>query len=208
MRMMRWGLGVAGLAVAGAVVVGALGLGVGAQAEEGEKNGLHALYLDLVAEKLGVTVDELQAAQEAARGEALDEAVATGVITAELAERIRNHEPGAGRHRGGRMSHAIKNIFGAAAALIGSEPEARQDELLAGKSLAEVGADNGVSRDDLKAGIISSVEAELQAALDAGKITAEQYDAMLAGLNDRIEEVLDRTGFRTHGDRVETDPTS
>lgn len=98
-------------------------------------------------------------------------------------------------HRGGRLGHAGKNVFGAAAAVIGIEPEALKAELTAGKSLAEVAADNGVTRDTLKTGIISSVQAELQAALDAGKITVEQYDAMLAGLNDRIDGALDRTGL-------------
>ena len=82
MRMLRWGLGLSGLAVAGAVVVGALGLGVGAQAEEGEKSGVRALYLDLVAEKLGVTVEDFQAAQEAARGEAIEQAVASPGLSA------------------------------------------------------------------------------------------------------------------------------
>ncbi len=209
MRMLRWGLGLSGLAVAGAVVVGALGLGVGAQAEEGEKSGVRALYLDLVAEKLGVTVEDFQAAQEAARGEAIEQAVATGVITAEQGERIRNKEAGAGRHhRGGRLGHAVKNVFGAAATVIGIEPEALKDELMAGKRLAEVGADNGVARDALKAGIISSVETELQAALDAGNITVEQHDAMLAGLNDRIDELLDRSGIGPRGERDGSDPTS
>lgn len=92
--------------------------------------------------------------------------------------------------------------------MIGIEPEALKDELMAGKSLAEVGADNGVARDALKAGIISSVETELQAALDAGNITVEQHDAMLAGLNDRIDELLDRSGIGPRGERDGSDPTS
>ena len=214
MRMFRWGLGLAGLAVAGAVMVGALGIGTGAQAQEGEGDGVRSLYLDSLAEKLGVTVEDLQTAQESARAAALDEAVAAGIITAEQAERIRNHEPGVGKHRGagGRMVRAIKSVFGAAAGVIGIEPEALKSELVAGKSLVEVGADHGVSRDVLKAGIVSGVEAQLQVALDAGDITVEQYDAMVAGLNDRIDEVLDRVGGKSHGGPrgagIESDPTS
>ena len=79
--MKKWGLGAFGLAaVVGVIALGASVLGGVAQAQEppGEGSSFQEQYQEALAEKLGVSVDELQAAQEAARSQMIDDAVASG----------------------------------------------------------------------------------------------------------------------------------
>ncbi|MBI3966062.1 MAG: hypothetical protein HY329_10545 [Chloroflexi bacterium] len=64
--------------------------------------------------------------------------------------------------------------------------------LKAGKSLAQFGADNGLSRDQVKSAFRSGVDAKLTSLVNEGKITAEQKTQALTRLDQRLDQIVDR----------------
>ena len=204
--MKKWGLGAFGLAaVVGVIALGASVLGGVAQAQEpaGEGSGFHEQYQEALAEKLGVSVDELQAAQEAARSQMIDDAVASGRITEEQAERRRNAEPGEQRRRNAepgelrhgvakRVSHAVGNVFESAAAILGLTTDEVHHGFSDGQSLNDMAAEQGVA--DLEAQLVASLTADIEAKSADGSITQEQGDRMLENLAERVSKVVDHEG--------------
>ena len=194
--MKKWGLGAFGLAaVVGVIALGASVLGGVAQAQEpaGEGSGFHEQYQEALAEKLGVSVDELQAAQEAARSQMIDDAVASGRITEEQAERRRNAEPGELRHGvAKRVSHAVGNVFESAAAILGLTTDEVHHGFSDGQSLNDMAAEQGVA--DLEAQLVASLTADIEAKSADGSITQEQGDRMLENLAERVSKVVDHEG--------------
>src|SRR4051812_18475810 len=88
MRIIKLGLGVFGVAVAATVLAfGLLGLGTSSAAPGpgggGKKDGIFATYQTVLAQKLGITVDALKAAEKATRDQLIDNAVNTGLTKAQ-----------------------------------------------------------------------------------------------------------------------------
>ncbi len=109
---------------------------------------------ELLAEALGVTVEELQAAREAVRAAAIEQAVADGVLTQEQADQILSN---AGGFRGGK--HGFPGQDG-------------NDELLA--------EELGVSVEALAAAREEVQAARVAEMIEAGVLTQEQADMMAA----------------------------
>jgi hypothetical protein len=195
LKIVKWGLGALGLTlVAGIIAVsaGAFG-GVASAQEPGDPKARHEAYLEKLAENLGVSVDELKAAQEAARNEMIDEAVAAGRITAEQAERLKNREPGDFRRNApGRVKHALLNVFESAASILGLSNEELRTELQSGKSLAGIADEKGVG--NLEAQLVAKLTADIQAKVADGSITQAQADRLLENLPDMVERVVNHEG--------------
>jgi len=66
-----------------------------------------------------------------------------------------------------------------------------QEELKAGKSLAEIAKAQGVDTDDVVALLVKQNEAKLAEAVKAGKLTQEQADKMTENTSDRIKEQVE-----------------
>jgi hypothetical protein len=194
--MKMWGLGAFGLAaVAGIVVLGAGVLGGVAQAQEPTEDGpgWRELYQEALAGQLGVSVDELQAAQEAAKTQAIDDALASGLITDAQAERLRNAEPGDLRRGfGKRARHAIGNAFESVAEILGLTTEEVRQGLVDGKTLNDLAAEQGVT--DLEAQLVAKLTADIQAKFDDNSITQEQADMMLENLTERVSNLVNHEG--------------
>jgi hypothetical protein len=199
--MQKWGLGAFGLAaVAGIVALGVGVLGGIAQAQEpaeSDKSGFHEQYQEILAEKLGVTVDELQAAQTAARDQMIDDALAAGTITEEQAERLRNAEFGNFRGFGHRVRHAVGNVIESAADILGLTTEEVRAGLAEGKSLNDLATEQGVS--NLEAQLVAELTADLQTKLADGSITQEQYDTAIENLADRVANAVEHEGGKFRG---------
>ncbi|OGO34086.1 MAG: hypothetical protein A2Z16_02415 [Chloroflexi bacterium RBG_16_54_18] len=120
-------------------------------------NGVKNTYL---ADALGITVEELQAAYTAAWQNGIDQALEQGLLTEAQAEWLK--ERSFGMHgRGSFLGEWLgeKNAFDMKALLA--------DEL-------------GISVEELHAARTEAAEAALQAAIDSGDITQEQADLMRA----------------------------
>jgi len=96
-----------------------------------------------------------------------------------------------GRRGCGGGKRLIKD---AAAEVLGLSEEDLIAALQDGQTLAEVAAAQGMSEADLKAALVTSVTADLQAQLDAGEVTQEQFDEITADLGERIDDIINREG--------------
>ena len=177
-------------ALLGILVVGALALAVvgGRQAlaqagpEDQQARPRQEEFLSRLADKLGVSVDELKGAISSTELEMLDEAVEQGNISAERAERLRQHI-GEGRLLPplprARLNAGQQLVLHAAAEVLDMTPRELVREMrTTGKSLAQLAEEKGVSREELKSGILEDVEKHL--------------DEGLARLQENIDSIIDR----------------
>jgi hypothetical protein len=148
------------------------------------------------ADQLGVTPSALTSALKKALENRVDAAVKAGRLTEAqgnaLKQRIQSGEvplvglggPGF-HHRGGPGPH-----LQAAASYLGLTEAALRTSLESGKTLAQVAKARGKSVDGLIAALVASEKQELNQAVSAGRITAAQRDAMLAGAKDRFTAMV------------------
>jgi hypothetical protein len=177
------GLFAGGMIIAAAVVAGT-GLASAQTPDPGE--GMERPGL-----RKGLSPEE----HKAHRNEKIDQAVANGRLTPEQGERLKNAELGENRGIGRRVMHAVRNVFGAAAEVIGISPEDLKAELKADKTLTQIAQDRGVSRDALESGITQEIEERIQQALSEEKITSEQAGRLREGLAENLDKILDHSGL-------------
>ena len=195
MNMSKWTKWLIGSA--GALFLAAVGLGLGTAiavaASAGESPvadpGLEGLrwpghgfgLVDmqaLLAEELGISVEELAAAQQAAREAAIQQLVDAGVLTEEQAE----------------LANAAANLRGyldrheLVAEALGMTPGALTAARLDGKTLAEILDDQGLSLSDYQENLANAREDALAQAVADGVITQDQMDQ----LQDRIQDGFGR----------------
>lgn len=126
---------------------------------------------DYLAQALGITTDELAAAQQAAASAAIDKALAEGLITQEQADTLKS-----------RLSsddnHGLRGLR-----LRGAQASAIDMDALLAQAL-------GISTDQLSAAKTEAQQLALDAAIADGSITQEQADAMEArqALQQYLEE--------------------
>ncbi len=167
---------------------------------------------ELLAEALGITVEELQAAQEAARAAAIAQAVTDGLLTQEQADELLSGSMG--RHRGlpgGRLNNG-HTFLAEALGITTEELEAAQAEAFTARLalLVEAGditqeqADQMqayktvrgyVDYDALNDAVRSYFEAAINQALADGVITQEQADEMLNNLTNMNMRGFGGPGF-------------
>lgn len=195
--MKKWGLGAFGLAAAAGIIALSVGVLSGiAQAQvppDEDHATMRSEYQQRLAQKLGVTVEALEAAQKAVRDELIDEAVAAGRITAEQAERLKAGQAGVlKRGRALGIHTAAGNVFKAAAEILGLSTEELRAGLAAGKSLNDLAAEQGVG--NLEAQLVAKITAEVQAKVADGTITQAQADRLLENLGDRVSRAVELKG--------------
>jgi len=200
MKVFKWALaGVGGLAVAAIVAVSALGGGI-SQAQQPDPAGgqIHGAYAEALAAQLGISVDELLAARKAAWDQVIDNAVASGRITPEQGEEMKENP---GKARRGLVRKAAAGIHGiiagaidVAAETIGITRDEVKEGLTNGQSLGQIAEANGSSVAELKAALIGAAEARLAEAVSSGRISQEQADRIEAGLAEKIDALIARQG--------------
>ena len=136
----------------------------------GDKFGFGASfdYDAFIAEELGVSVEDLQAARQAAREAALDQAVADGVISEEQAELVK-----AGQALRQYIDH--QELLSQALGIDAADLEAARQE---GKSLPYLFGELGLEPADIRAGLQSAFEDAIQQAVDDGIITDSQAEQL------------------------------
>jgi hypothetical protein len=81
-----------------------------------------------------------------------------------------------------------------AAEVLGITADELRTALQSGQTLAQVAETQGMSAEDFRAALETAVRADLQAQLDAGEITQEQFDEISAQLDTKLDEALNSTG--------------
>lgn len=196
------------LIVGTGVALAAVGGGAAYAAAQGTPAQESRAIVEDVAQQLGIDSQKLTHALEQALENRVDEAVADGRLTEEqgaaMKERIRSGEAPLLGLRGGRhggMHHAGGMALAAAASYLGLTEAELRAELADGKSLAEVARAEGKSVDGLVDALVAEAKAKLGEAVEDGRLTDAQRDAMLERLETRIAEHVDEAGFRLHGGR-------
>ena len=206
LRMMKWGLGAVGLGVAGLIALTALGFG-GASAQTPPPDAPHGggRYSELLAEELGISVEELNEARLNARNALIDELVAGGKISADKGAELKAGHLGQGmrEHFGNRpgasVAKAIVNVFQSAADIVGVPVDELRERIAGGESLVEIAQSKGISEDKLKTDLTAKLTADINAAVAGGNLEQERADVLLAHLDEMIERALNHEGGAQSG---------
>lgn len=164
-----------------AAVAEALGISV----EELEAARAEGKTLADLADEYGVELDVVQAAIQAARDEALQQAVNDGIITQEQADNILSHHGQLGPlgHRGDRprFGHGLRGEHSAMAEKLGISVDELQAARAEGKTFADLAEERGIDLEEIRASMKEAHSEALQQAVERGRITQEQADEMLNG---------------------------
>ena len=181
-------LGLATVAIGGAIT----------SAQEGD--GPIGTLLSKVADKLGVSEEELQTAFDEARDETIDEKVAEGLLTEEQAERLKERAAEGGllfprpsgeggfHPRQGACQRGTGLVIEAATQVLDMTKEELVEELKDGNSLAQVAEAEGV--DEFEAELLEQVKVQLDEMVADDTITQEQADRIYQGIEDRIDRIV------------------
>ena len=183
-----------------------------------QRQQMEQAYQNALAGRLGITSDQLQAAMKQARIDVINQKVQAGQITQDQANQwiqaIQSGQrmgppngqrpqgqgqPGEGRPGFGERGpggpvggHGMRG-GGELASILGMSPDELRTAFQSGKSLAQIGQDKGISRDDLKAKILAARKTRLDQAVQAGRLTAEQEQQIINRMTANIDRQLDMT---------------
>lgn len=207
MRLMHT-LGAAGALVIAALVGGTLINSASANPEVvvPEDGGEYCdLYLDTLGAELGVEADAIAPAVRSAATSTINTMVEAGDLPAELGERMisrlatsdRNGCAALGARFQGAVRHATVGEFrsgtlDAGAAALGLESSALREQLASGSSLADIAETEGVDYAVVSSAVLASAQADVDAAVDTGKLRHEHADRII----ERISMWLDGGGER------------
>ena len=160
------------------VVADALGITV----EELEAYHENGTRLPEIAEELGVDIDSVKATIEAAKTDAVNQAVADGEITQEQADQLLSGEGRRGG-RGGLMAQIFDRdakhaVVANALGITVDELEAYHED---GTRLPEIAEELGVDIESVKAAVETAKTDAVNQAVEDGTITQEQADQLLSG---------------------------
>ena len=99
----------------------------------------------------------------------------------------------------GAFGGGLGDLLGAAATRLNITRDALQQELQSGNTLAQVGSNHGVSRDQLKASLTTVAQTAIQQAVTSGKLTQAQAAQETSNLSQRLDQLLDRAGGARDG---------
>lgn len=145
--------------------------GFGHRGGFGSRFGDNTNWLENLAEALGITVGELDDAQERAFAASVADAVTAGQITQEQADQI-------------LAQHALKSYIDRQAILataLGMSTDDLEAALAGGKSIVDLMVEQGIDSTTLQANAKAAYEAAVQQAVADGVITQAQADEILAG---------------------------
>ncbi|MCL5959667.1 MAG: hypothetical protein M1358_10215 [Chloroflexi bacterium] len=168
-------------------------------------NGFYDQFISRLATALGKSEQDTRNAIAQAEKDVVQDAVKSGKMTQDQADRINGrigkgglpffqrpgwagHKPRRGMPQAGMMG-SQNDIAG----FLGIQPADLRKELGQGKSLAQVAADHGKSRNDLKTFIVNDAKGKLDKAVTDGKLTQDKENAIVKRLQDNLDKMIDRT---------------
>jgi hypothetical protein len=194
---------------AAALAVGGAGAGVAATKLTQSPSAESKAVINDAAKTLGVEPSKLDAALKKAIGNRIDAAVAAGRLTKEqgqeLKQRVESGDfplfgppalaPGFG------APHPFFHGLDGAATYLGLTEAQLESRVNSGKTLAQIAKAEGRSVDGLKAAMLKDVQAKLDAAVKAGRLSKPEEQQVLQDLRKRVDDLVDgqlRLRFRDH----------
>lgn len=158
--------------------------------------------LAAIAAERGISIDQLKAFMLQQMTQRLDESVTAGKMTAEKAEKIKaNMEKhiddivnGKGPAGHGKMMGHAPFADDKLLSLLNIDKETLKTQLQAGKTLAAIAGERGVSEEKLKAFMIEQMTQRIDEGVKAGKIDAKKAEEMKAGMADRVSDMINGKG--------------
>lgn len=162
-------------------------------------------YLEVLADNLGVSVDELKSGLTQTQIDLINEKVADGTLTQDeandLIDKIENGDTPLfppffrGDNDGGHhpLLRVVGNVIDSAAEVLGLDSSDVKDQLQNGSSLADIAAAQGVDVDTFKAELQDNLQAKIDAAVADGTITEEMGQRLSDGLADHIDRIVEAT---------------
>jgi hypothetical protein len=196
---------VAGIATLVAIL-GVVGVGALAYAQDDGSGGLFDFggrFREAIAEALGISVGEYDAAVDQAQEQVLSDALEEGLLTEEQAQRLQERmENGPGLWdwgrgkgfmgpRGGLMGHGEDSLIPLIADELGISVQDLFAELQDGQSFADLLTEDQIV--NITNDYLTQLEENLNQAVADGKITETQASAMLEQAKERVPEVLNGT---------------
>jgi polyhydroxyalkanoate synthesis regulator phasin len=185
-------------------VLGVVGIGAVAYAQDDGSGGpfdFGGRFREAVAEALGISVEDYDAAVEKAQEQLVDEALAEGWLTEDQAEKMRKRmEQGLDAWGGGKgfmgprrglMGHGEGPLFGLIADELGISVQDLFADLRDGKSYSDLLSKDQIAK--ITNDYLIQLEENLNQAVADGKITENQANAMLEQAKERVPEVLNGT---------------
>jgi uncharacterized protein (DUF433 family) len=149
-----------------------------------------------VASDLGITKDQLKTKLEALHEAKIQELVTSGKITQTQADAMLARKPGEfvgrglgtqsgigegkGMMRGGGMGKLNPEHLQDQADALGITVTDLQSRMATGKTFKQIGADLGITHEQLKAKMDAEFKTDVQARVTSGKLTQAQADGILA----------------------------
>ena len=162
-----------------AAVADALGISV----EELEVARAEGKTLADLADEYDVELDVVQAAMQAARDEALRQAVTDGIITQEQADNILSRDgqfgPRGFRGDGSRLGHGLRGEHPTMAEELGISVDELQAARAEGKTFTDLAEELGFDLEEIRANMKQAQSEALQQAVELGRITQEQADEIV-----------------------------
>lgn len=192
-------------------LVGVVGVSSVALAQSDDDSGwafdLRSKVHEAIADVLGITLEQYDAAVDTAQTQVIDEAIAEGWQTEEQAQRMRERleqdGPWAGPDfgRGGGMRPGMgqpgfaeiehDSFLSVAAELLGLNEADLQNELQDGTTIAALAAEKGVDAQAIVDEYVARYAAALDEAVEAGELTQEQADRVLELATQRATDQLE-----------------
>lgn len=186
MKLNRYAVGA--LAATATLVVGG-GVALGA-ANDGDRTTRCEQRAARIAERRGVTVDQLEANVEARLLARIDAAEKAGLISSARATNVRERMSDGslcGAAARVRVKIAARGMLAAGARFLGLD-RAELRAQLPGHSLADLAEQQGKSASALEAAMVAPANARLAKAVADGKVTKERAQAVL----ERLEQAAER----------------
>lgn len=144
----------------------------------------------------GVTVGSflapigLAAAQDDDSDDSID---STDQPDSENSENGENHEHRGHHWRRGALGRGTGAKVEVLTETLGLTAEELRQGFADGKSLADLAAEQGVSIDELRSAMVAAANAAIDDAVEAGRLTAEEADEKRAEVEERVDEVIERS---------------
>jgi hypothetical protein len=185
--------GIAAL-VGGVALVTGGGTALAAQSADGDRAARCEALLAKIAERRGVSVEQLRADIGARLNARVDAALAAGKISPERAARLKEHIAQGLLCKGVavKVKLARHGALRAAAKYLHLTPKQLREQL-PGTSLAALAQKQGKSAEGLEAAMLAPARARLARAVEAGRIPQARADQALARLEKLVHQLVART---------------
>jgi hypothetical protein len=158
------------------------------------------------AKQLGIEPAKLSDALKKAQENRVDAAVAAGRLTKAEGDALKARIESGGLPLvlGGPLHGLHRGMFGpgldAAATYLGVTEAQLRTELESGKTLAQIATAHGKTAEGLVGALLDAAKQKLDSAVAAGRLSRADADSMLAGLKDRMTELVNGRFPRPFGD--------